>query len=148
VVSEQFYDKLLSLFFGFFLLLVLLNVDMQLLIFYLNTQNLLYYAAWVIVSGFSLVFSIKYYGLFGSFRENLGLFLVNPDSKEDKPEPLELKFDDKSLEVCLYYRNSATLQEMKEKFGFNHPNQPKRELIKGIGFLLKFYDEHKEVNQL
>lgn len=143
-MSEQFYDKLLSLFFGFFLLLVLLNVDMQLLIFYLNTQNFLYYAAWVIVSGFSLVFSIKYYGLFGSFRENLGLFLVNPDSKEIKPEPLTMNLDNKALQVCLYYRNGATLEKIKANFGFKHPNQVKRELIKGIGFLLKFYDEHKE----
>lgn len=143
-MSEQFYDRLLSLFFGFFLLLVLLNVDMQLLSLYLNSQNMLYYAGWLIVLGFSVIYSVKYYGQFGSFRDNLGLFLVNPDSKEEKLEPLELNLDNKALQVCLYYRNGATLEEMKEKFGFNHPNQPKRELIKGISFLLKFYDEHKQ----
>jgi len=143
-MSEQFYDRFLSLFFGFFLLLVILNVDMQLLIFYLNTQNLLYYAGWVVVSGLSLVYSIKYYGQFGNFRENLGLFLVNPDSKEDKIEPLTMNLDSRALQVCLYYRNGATLEEMKADFGFKHPNQVKRELIKGISFLLKFYDEHKE----
>ena len=142
-MSEQFYDRILTLFFGFSLFLVVLNVNIQFLILYTTQQNFLYYYAWLAVLGLTAYYGVVYYRSFQNFRNNLGMFLPIVENNE-KIEPLNMELSDKSLQVCLYYRNGATLEQIKANCGFNHANQVKRELIKGIGFLLTFYNENKQ----
>jgi hypothetical protein len=140
-MSEQFYDKVLSLFFGFSLFLVLTIANSELLILYLSAQSNVFYVCWLALLAAAAGSGMRFYQNFYSFRANLGLFIPN---NEAQTEPLSIDVDGKALQVCLYYRNGATLEELKQNFGFNHPNQPKRELIKGLDFLLRFYDEHKQ----
>jgi hypothetical protein len=47
--------------------------------------------------------------------------------------------------VRFYYRNGATYEEIERNLGLKHPNQVKRELIKGLDILLKSYDEKHEL---
>jgi hypothetical protein len=92
----------------------------------------------------AVLYGSRYYRNFQNFKANLGLFIPNNNENIQKIEPLDIDVDDKALQVCLYYRNGATLNKLKQDFGFTHPTQTKRELIKGLDFLLKFYDKHKQ----
>lgn len=92
----------------------------------------------------SVLYGLRLYGNFDEFRINLGLFMQNNERGDEKIEPLNMEFNDKAVQVCLYYRNGASLTQIKENMKFDHPEQVRRHLLKGLGILLKFYDEHKQ----
>lgn len=145
-MSEQFYERFLSLFFGFVVLLTLIVVTIDLFFFYFSTQNIVFYYAYLVTLVSCLVYFIRYFLQFRDFQANLGLlFPFNSPRSESLPR-LEIEVEDVALKVCLYYRNGGSFSDIKTHLGFSHTQQVKRELLKGLGFLLRFYDEHKEVS--
>jgi hypothetical protein len=141
-MSERFFDKFLSFFFGFIVLLIMVLSGISSILLWISSHSLVFYYGYVASLGLSVFYGIKLYLRFQDFRENLNLFL--PNNSERQLEPLNLDIPDLPLKVCLYYRNGATLKSMKEDFGFTHPNQVRRKLVEGLDILLKFYKQHKE----
>ena len=147
-MSERFFDKFLSFFFGFVVLLILVLIDVMLMLFWISSHIIAFYYGYIVSLGLSATYGIKLYLRFQDFRENLNLFFPNNWEKQLELEPLNLDIPDLPLRVCLYYRNGATLESMKEDFGFTHPNQVRRKLVEGLDILLKSYKKHeKEVKE-
>jgi hypothetical protein len=142
-VSEKFLDRFLGFFFGFVVLLIFVLTTIMLILLWISSQNLIFYYGYIASLGFSVFYGIKIYLEFQNFRENLYLFLPN---SEKQLEPLSIDIQDLPLKVCLYYRNGATLESMKEDFGLKHPNQVRRLLIEGLDILLK--EHNAKVKQL
>lgn len=147
-MTEQFYNKLLSLLLGFTLFLLLLVANAELLFLYLSQANELFYYAWLGFLIAAVLYGMKYYSNFQEFKDNLNLFLPSEANNTVQKEHLILNTDNIPdnipLKVCLWYQQGAKLEEIKKNLGLTHAQQVKRELIKGLTFLLKFYNEHKE----
>jgi len=146
-LSQQFYERFVSLFFGFIILLMLAFVTVELIFFYFSMQNIIFYYAYLGMLLSDFFYFIKYYLQFRDFRETLSQGLLFPSNKESPSdlEPLETDgLEDVSLKVCLFYRNEASLNDIAKDFGFSHPTQAKRELIKGLDILLKSYEKHEK----
>lgn len=143
-MSEQFYNKVLGLFFRFSLLLLLLVADMEVLFWYIVARSLLLYTFWLGLLMVSVLYGLRLYGNFDEFRINLGLFMQNNERGDEKIEPLNMEFNDKAVQVCLYYRNGASLTQIKENMGFDHAEQVRRHLLKGLDILLKNYENKQE----
>ncbi len=147
-MSEQFYERFLSLFFGFVVLLTLIVVTIELFFFYFSTQNLVFYYAYLMTLVFCLVYFARYFLQFRDFQNRLGLLIPANERSPSDLEPLKVnELEDVSLRACLCYRNGASFSDIERDFALGHPTQAKRELIKGLGFLLRFYEEHKEVSR-
>jgi len=136
-MSQRLYEQIVSLFFGFVLLVIstLATMFIFLLSWYVKTESVLY-------AFLGAIFSIGAYGCLyflriRNFKENIGLYIPKAESSI---EFLEIP-DDKALAVCTYYHNGASLEQIKHDMGFNHANQVKRHLLKGLDILLR---EHKE----
>jgi hypothetical protein len=143
-MSRQFYDRALSIILHFVVLFAAFSIAGQLLITYVLFQNQLVYVCFltdIVLSGF---FGITFFKRLHDFKGNLDLFVPENQIIKEKIEPLNIQVDDKPLKVCLCYRNGATLNEIKRNLGLGHATQVRRELQKGLTFLLQFYDEHKE----
>jgi hypothetical protein len=145
-MSEAFYDKVLSLFFGFSLFLILFIANAELLFLYLSQQqNYLFYLTWLAFLGGAALYGIKFYRDLPSFRANLGLFVPNPQARNEiQVESVNFETEDNALKVCLSYQQGAKLEQIQHDLGLTHPQQVKRELIKGLTFLLKFYHDHRD----
>jgi hypothetical protein len=102
---------------------------------------MVFYYCFIGALGFSFFYAINYSRQFSHFKENIGLF-IPPDGNNYKLEPLNMELEDLPLKVCLYYRNGATQEQIKQNLGLNHATQVKRELVKGLDILLKFYNEN------
>lgn len=125
--------------------MILLVTASELCLLYILSQNQILYYGFLAILLLASSYGIKYYWSFLDFRNNLYLFVSDSEIKsENHVEPLNMELNDASLKVCLYYRNGASLEDIQKDLGLNHPQQVKRELVKGLGFLLKFYHEHKE----
>lgn len=146
-MSEQFYERFMALFFNFFIVLILVLVTTESILLFIITQNIIFYYAYLGMLMFDFFYFIKYYLQFRDFRETLSQGLLFPSNKESPSdlEPLETDgLEDVSLKVCLFYRNEASLNDIAKDFGFSHPTQAKRELIKGLDILLKSYEKHEK----
>ncbi len=146
-MSQQFYERFVSLFFGFIILLMLAFVTVELILFYFSMQNIIFYYAYLGMLLSDFFYFIKYYLWFRDFRETLSQGLLFPSKNEEisNLESLEIKgLEDTPLKACLSYRNGATFDEITEFLGLSHPTQAKRELIKGLDILLKFHEKHRK----
>jgi len=144
-MNEAFYNKFLSLFFGFIMVLFLFLVTIELLIFYFTTQNAIFYYLYCGVLVFSSFYGIRCYSEFKYFLENLYLFLPSErNSEKNCLKPLNMEVEDLPLKVCILYRNGLSFERIREKLGLNHIYQVKRELINGLDLLLKNYEKHEE----
>jgi len=138
-MSKKLYNRFLSLISEFAVLLILFMIALEFLFFYSVTSDLTFYYGYIALTASFVLVGAKFFAEFRSFKENLHLLF--PSDSAGPYEPLEIDgLDDKSLKVCLHYRNKASFEEIRRKVGLNHPTQAKRELIKGLDFLLKFYD--------
>jgi len=149
-MSEKFYHKFLSLFSNFIILLVLIIASLQIFLVYASNQNMIWYVSYCVIIAFSIIYAIKYYLDFKNFKENLYLFIPNIPNNEDKheeiEEPLNIDIDDMdtSLKVCLDYQRGKGFPHIYKALGLKHPETARRELRKGLNFLLRFYNENKE----
>jgi hypothetical protein len=143
-MSRQFYDRALSIFLHFVVVFAAFSVAGQLLVTYVLFQNQFIYACFLIDLVFTGFFGITFFKRLHDFKGNLELFVPENEIVKEKIEPLNIQVDDKPLKICLWYRNGATLEEIRQNLCLNHATQVRRELQKGLTFLLKFYDEHKE----
>ena len=142
-MSQLFYERFISLFFGFIILLVLVLSATGLVLLYFSTQNIIFYYAYLGMLLFDSFYFINYYFQFRAFRETLSQGLLFP-SKENPSdlETLEIEdLEDVPLKICLFYRNGASLQDIAKEFGLSHPTQAKRQLQKGLHILLRFYEK-------
>ena len=140
-MSERFFEKFTELLFGAIMILLLFTSSIMVLLAYSFTQNMIFYYIYVGVLLFSFAYALNYSRQFKHFKETLNLFIP---SENDKPiEPLNIDVEDRALKVCLWYRNGATQEQIKQNLGLNHPNQVKRELIKGLDILLKEHNSKK-----
>jgi len=141
-MSQQFYDRFISVFFGFVVLLILVLASTELILFYISTQNNVFYVIYCGTLIVCLLYGTKYYKEFRDFQTSL--YLLIP-SKYEKPSNLEsLSIDglqETPLKVCLFYRNGASYEEIKQVLGLSHPTQVKRQLIKGLDILLRSYEK-------
>jgi len=142
-LSERFYQKFLSLFSGFVMLLILFLVAIMVLLGYLISQNLVLYVGYCAILTFSAIYGTRYYMQFKDFKENLYLFIPQQQSQPEPLEPLNLEVEDLPLKVCVLYRNGASLNQIKREFGFSHVIISKRMLVKGLDTLLKCYEKHE-----
>jgi hypothetical protein len=125
-------------------LISLISATTEFLIVYLSTGNMIFYYCYLATLFFALFYGLRLYRKYVDFRQNLYLFL--PNSSEKQLEPLEMNLEDQDipLKVCLYYRNGATFEEIKQNLNLSHPTQARRELIKGLDILLKEHGEKHE----
>ncbi len=140
-MSLQFYENILSFFSMFTILILFVLGATELLLLYFFTKNVILYYAYVAFLFTSLMYGTRAYKQFREFKENLYLFI--PSEGEEKLEPLSLEVEDLPLKVAFYYRNGASLTQIKEDLGFSHPTQVKRELVKGLDILLQNYQKHE-----
>lgn len=146
-MSQQFYERFVSLFFGFIILLMLISVTAGLFFLYFSFQNPILYYAYLGMLLFDFFYFIKYYLGFRIFRETLSQGLLFP-SKNNPSEFDILELEDLEnipLKVCLFYRNGSSLKDIAKDFGFNHPTKAKRQLVKGLDILLKNYEKEVKV---
>jgi len=143
-MTERFYEKFLSFFFSLAILLMLVFATVQLLIIYVFYGFYIFYVLYFWLVLFSSFYGFKWYLAFKDFQENLYLFI--PNSRDSNPaiEPLNMEIDDLPLKVCLWYQQGAKFEDIQGDLGFTHPEQVKRELRKGLSFLLRFYNEHRD----
>lgn len=141
-MSQAFYEKFLSFFLGFVLLFILIMVSSEFLLYYFSTWNLTFYYSYLSSLCLALLYAIKYFIDFKSFKENLNLFL--PSGENSQPEPLNIDVEETALKVCLFYRNGVRLKEIEQNLGLKHSQQVKRLLLEGLTILLK---EHAEKEQ-
>lgn len=144
-MSLRFYEKFLSLAFGFIFLLILVMASGELLIYYLSTWSIFFYYIFLANLFLASIYGIKYYLDYQNFRKELGFYLP----VEEKEEKLEYSNEDLpvvSLQACRDYRNGASYNEIKDSYGLDHPNKARRLVLTGIGVLLKEHYEMK-VNQ-
>jgi len=149
-VSEQLFDKLISLFFRFFFLLFLMFVSIELSFLSLVYGFLNSYLVWAFVVVALTVYLLKCYFDIREFREALsqGLLLPHKENEDEKLEPLtlDLEDDDLALKVCLLYRNGDSFKEIMKAFNLQHPMEVRRLMVKGLDVLLKTYKEVKNQN--
>ena len=150
-MSEAFYEKLIGLFFRFFLLLFLMLIAVEFTVLSLSFGFLGSYFLWSFIVVALTVYLLRCYFQVREFKENLSLFL--PQKQEDerkieKLEPLnmELSEDDVALKVCLLYRNGVCIHKIRQIMGWSHPNKVRRMLIRGLDILLKNYEESGKKN--
>jgi Ca2+/Na+ antiporter len=143
-MSQQLYEKMLSLIIGFTIFLALALVSGMLMFLYVIAQIQVCYMLFLIMAASTAVYFFLYYQKAKNLRESLEFLLPNAEKEETIP-PLHIDVEDPSLKVCLFYRNGATYEEIKRDLGFKHPNQVKRALIKGLDQLLR---EHKLKKEL
>jgi len=141
-MSQRFYERFVSVFFGFIILIALVVATAQLLFFYTLTQNVVFYCGYAVAAGLSLIYGTRYFVSLKNFKENL--YLLIPLEAETSFEPLDVDADDKALKVCLYYRNGASYKNIAQDLGLKHPTQIKRQLVKGLDILLRFYDQNRK----
>jgi hypothetical protein len=143
-MSERFYEKFLSFFFGLAILFIVFSATGQFLIIYFLNQNIIFYYAYLGMLLFSTFYGFKYFLAFRDFREsvNEGLFSPKCESQNEKPLDIDVENEDLPIKVCLYYEQGASLVHIQNDLGLTHPTQAQRLLRKGLGILLK---EHREI---
>jgi hypothetical protein len=138
------------MFFRFFFLLFLMFVSIELSFLSLVYGFLNSYLVWAFVVVALTVYLLKCYFDIRGFREALsqGLLLPHKENEDEKLEPLNVDLDDEdlALKVCLLYYHGASLPKIKRELGFSHPTTVQRLLRKGLGVLLKTYNEVKNRN--
>jgi len=148
-MSEKFYEKFLSFIFGLALIFVLVSVTIQLLIIHLQSQNIIFYYAYVGMMLFSAFYGTKYYREFRDFKGNLNLFIPCQNTQNGNcVEPLNIDVEDLPLKVCLWYQQGAGYSKIQKDLGFSYIEQVRRELRKGLSFLLRYYNEHEKVKDV
>ena len=140
-MSERFFERFTQLVFGVVMIILLFLGTIMVLLAYVLTQITVFFYFYVGMLAFSFFYALQYSQQFKDFKENLNLF-IPPEGNNQYLEPLNVEIDGLPLKVCLYYRNGATQEQIKQNLGLNHPTQVKRELVKGIDILLKFYNEN------
>lgn len=141
-MSERFYGKFLSLFFGFVVLMILIVVATEFLVFYLLNQNMILHFGFCGMLLALLIYGTKYCVQFRDLREKLYLFF--PSEPEKPHNPLNIETDDLPLKVCLKYRNGSSLNNIQKDLQLTHPMQAKRELRRGLDILLRSYNSNHE----
>lgn len=142
-MSEVFYEKFMSFMLGFLVLTFMVLIASEFLFYYTTQGNIIFYYGYIITVTALCLYGIRYYLSFRNFKENLYLLIPNPNS--EKPiEPLNMDLNNKALEVCLYYRNGATLSQIERNLGLTHGTQMRRLMRKGLDILLRSYNEHNE----
>lgn len=145
-MSQQFYQKFLSFFSGFIILLFMFVAAAEFLFFYSSTGNILFYYSYLLILGVSCLYGFRYYLSFRGFKETLAQGLYFPNSNNEKAlnpvsKPLNMEVEDLPLKACLLYRNFHSFDYVSKALKLGHGEQARRELIKGLDILLK---EHKE----
>jgi len=138
---EVFLNKALSLLSGFFWFIIILMANIEFLILYVLSQIWCYYYAWLLVMAYAVYVGIRNYRSFTNFKTDLAAYI---ETHITAPEPVTDTYSDQALTICARYRNGSTMQKIRHDLGLTHPNQVRRQLLQGIGFLLRFYDEHKQ----
>ena len=147
-MSEAFYEKFLNFFFSFAILIILFMVTVQFLIIYFQNQNIVFYYVYVGMLLFSGFYGVRFILAFRYFREQVIQGLLFPSENSKPIEPLNMEVDNLPLKVCLYYQQGARFEDIAKDLGLNHHQQVKRELRKGLSFLLRFYNEHREAEKV
>ena len=142
-MSQVFFQKLLGLFLGFTIFLMAILATSEILIFYVITKNTLFYYGYLATAVLIIYIGLRFYRDFLDVQAHVYLLIprLTTPVNVDSPEPLNI--EDKSLppQVCAYYRNGASFIDIEQSMGMKHPNQARRELIKGLDILLKAYKE-------
>ncbi len=87
------------------------------------------------------VFARDYQG----FRESMDQGLFEPNVQLNPViERIETEFSDTRLLILRDYHNGTNYEEIAKLYRLGHAETSRREVRKGIGFLLTFYKEHKE----
>lgn len=149
-MSEAFYNKFLS-FFSRFIILVFLSIStFELLIFYFLNQNIAFLIAYDLGLLCSFVYGVHFFVKYREFKADLYLFFPSIAQTQNNEEEIKAKTglinEELSLEVCRLYSRGCSFSDIEKKIGFSYPTQTKRELIKGLRVLLKNYgdlNEHK-----
>lgn len=145
-MSEQFYERFVGLFFNLILLLILVLATIEVILFYIFSQNMVFYLIYLEILIFSVFYGVKCFLQLRDFREALsqGLLILSNNEKSSKLPLLEIEdFEDIPLRACLCYRNGANFEQVAEVLGLKHIQQAKRELIKGLDILLRSYEKHE-----
>jgi hypothetical protein len=139
-MSEAFFERFTEMLFGAIMIVLLFTSSIMVLLAYSFTQNMIFYYIYVGVLLFSFIYALNYSRQFRDFKENL--YLLFPSENPKPIEPLNMEVEDLPLKVCLSYRNHASYEHIGKVLGI-HPEQAKRELIKGLDILLREYNERK-----
>ena len=145
-MSEKFYEKFIQLISFMLILIASFLATIIFFVTYLTSNNFLCYSYYLSLMIFTIIFGINCISKYRYLKENLNLFIPqNSSNNNEKLEPLELKTeinDNTPLKTCSLYRSGYGYPTIQKRLGFNHSEQARRELRKGLDFLLKFYDEH------
>jgi len=95
-------------------------------------------------------FAMIYFKEVKELKSNLYLFFPSKSNEasgeeilDNIEEPLQIEKEDLPLKVCEMYRNGLGYGKIMKSLGLKHSNNVKRNIVKGLDFLLKFYHEHK-----
>lgn len=136
-MSQQlFYHKLLGMLLSFAVLALSILATSAVLVIYLFTNIYVFYLIYLGSLIFVAEYGVKFYLQFRYLQNNLEYFVPEP-----KTEPLVIDNPTRSIQVCIFYRNGASFPEIDHNMGFKHPQQAKRELVKGLDILLRSYKE-------
>ena len=86
----------------------------------------------------TLTFLIFYVLNYFRFRRLEAWIAVLSSRFIEKKDLIDVPMDEESaLKICAMYHNGDTYENIMKEFGFSSPIQVKRNIIKGLGILLK-----------
>lgn len=143
-MSQQlFYHKLLSMLLSFAVLALSILATSVIIVAYLFTGVYVVYLTYLGALIFVAECGVKFYLQFRYLQNNLEYFVPEPKT-EGSLEPLDISDTVRPVQACIYYHNGASFPVIQRNLGMKHPNQARREVIKGLDILLKSYKEKQE----
>lgn len=144
-MTEAFYSKILEII-GQFLFFLISIIGLTIfLISWLMTGMQIFYTAWLTSMACSLLFFIWFYFNFKQLTEKVSLYFPKAIGDSTEP-PMQDKVlsDNDALNACIYYEQGASLNDIRDSLGLDHPTQVKRLLRKGLKILIMNYRKNEE----